>query len=202
MTKVKCDYCGKEINIPPSRLKNNKHSFCNKECYHLYTRQDNIIFIKDEQYYMKLFKNNKEFNILIDQDDIPKINLYKWHIHEIKKDNRYDVCSIKRDIKKKDKNRYLILSRYLMNCPDGMQVDHINRNTLDNRKQNLRIVTNFKNQQNKSNNTSGCVGVTWDKSKNKWTVFICNKYLGRYNTIEEATEVRKKAEADYLSRLE
>lgn len=201
MTKVKCDYCGKEINIPPSRLKNNKHSFCNKECYHLYSRQENIIFEKEGQFYIKIFKDNKEFNVLIDQEDISKINMYKWHIHERKRDSRYDVCAIKRNTTKND-SRYILLSRYLIDCPNDKVVDHLDKNTLNNMKSNLLITNTFCNNLNKDNNTSGCIGVTWDKSKNKWVVSICGKYLGRYNTIEEAIEVRKKAEADYLSRLE
>lgn len=50
-----------------------------------------------------------------------------------------------------------------------MVTDHINQNPLDNRKANLRIVTNSKNLFNRgknTNNTSGFKGVSWDKTRN------------------------------------
>lgn len=53
------------------------------------------------------------------------------------------------------------------------------------------------------NNTSGCRGVTWDKSRCKWTVSISvNKKtinLGRFDYLEDAIEARKKAEDYYWS---
>lgn len=89
------------------------------------------------------------------------------------------------------------MSRYLMNYNDKLTIDHINRNTLDNRKSNLRIVTKFENNLNKRNNTSGCVGVTWDRSKQKWQVTIKKKYIGRFDDFKEAVNARKQAEKIY-----
>ena len=73
----------------------------------------------------------------------------------------------------------------------------MNRNTLDNRRCNLRNVTIFVNNLNKSNNTSECVGVTWDKSRQKWKVDIKNTYVGRFDDFNEAVQARKNAERDY-----
>jgi HNH endonuclease len=58
-----------------------------------------------------------------------------------------------------------------MSAKKGEVVDHINGDTLDNRRSNLRICTNRQNLLNRkkpSNNTSGFVGVHWNKQKNKW----------------------------------
>lgn len=58
-----------------------------------------------------------------------------------------------------------------MNCPDGLEVDHINRNKLDNRKSNLRIVTRQQNMCNKGsyiNSISKYKGVSWHKKDQRW----------------------------------
>ena len=99
----------------------------------------------------------------------------------------------------------VFLHRLLTNCPDDMMVDHINRDPLDNRKSNLRIVSNQQNSMNKGlqkRNTSGHKGVSWDKSKNKWYTYITVNYklinLGRFSILEDAVEVRRQAEIKYF----
>lgn len=85
------------------------------------------------------------------------------------------------------------------------QVDHINRVRDDNRWCNLRCVSNVENNKNssmQSNNTSGHVGVSWDKSRDKWAAEIrCKiqgrKRLGRFATLEEAVAARKAAEVEF-----
>lgn len=49
-------------------------------------------------------------------------------------------------------NKSIALHRLIMDCPKGFEVDHINHDTLDNRKSNLRICTHRENCQNKINN--------------------------------------------------
>lgn len=81
------------------------------------------------------------------------------------------------------------------------QLDHINRNPSDNRINNLRAVNNEENHKNKapqSNNTSGVVGVVWDKSRGKWAAQIksagSHYFLGRYTDMFDAICARKSAE--------
>lgn len=91
------------------------------------------------------------------------------------------------------------LHRLLMDFPKGMTVDHINHNTLDNRRCNLRIVTDIQNKQNRKDNTSGILGV--DKYKDKWRSQLQvkgKKYIKYYNTKEEAINGRKLLEKLYL----
>jgi hypothetical protein len=79
---------------------------------------------------------------------------------------------------------------------DGLRGDHIDHNKLDNRRENLRLVTHAENMQNQSstrNSSSGYRGVSWDSNTGKWRarcVFGGMAYrLGSYWTEEEAHEV-------------
>lgn len=100
------------------------------------------------------------------------------------------------------------LHRLLMEFPD-LFVDHIDGNPLNNRKDNLRIVTNKKNQENlkksKTGKSSKYRGVNFNKRAKKWRAFIRNVktyFLGYFNTeIEAAMAYNKKAEEfGYLTR--
>jgi hypothetical protein len=70
----------------------------------------------------------------------------------------------------------MLLHRLIMNCHEkGFYVDHINKDILDNRKENLRVCTNAENCQNRkirSTNTSGYKGVSFVKHINKWQARI------------------------------
>ena len=92
-----------------------------------------------------------------------------------------------------------------MNCTDKyLQVDHINGNPLDNRKANLRLVTNQQNQFNSKNTGSGDnsrKGVSFRKDRNKWRAYITLNgkqiALGSFDTEAEAIEARIQAEEKY-----
>lgn len=82
------------------------------------------------------------------------------------------------------------------------EIDHANGKRADNRPDNLRGVdrsANCKNSALRSDNTSGHVGVTWDRSRLKWKAEIQNggrvRRLGRFSTLEDAIEARRAAQA-------
>lgn len=84
------------------------------------------------------------------------------------------------------------MHRFIMKAQSGQTIDHINGNTLDNRKQNLRFCTQSENSYNsksRSRSSSKYKGVTFDKSRRKWLVYITvNKkrfYIGAF-TCEDA----------------
>lgn len=85
-----------------------------------------------------------------------------------------------------------------MNPNTDEEIDHINRNKLDNRKSNLRICNRSINMQNRGvnkNNTSGYKGIYINKS-GKYVAHCqinkTRKSLGAYKTLEEALEVLNK----------
>lgn len=83
-------------------------------------------------------------------------------------------------------------------------IDHINGNKSDNRIANLRSCTQSQNSMNRKvhqNNTSGVTGVVWNSLRKKWIARIGVdykiKFLGYYDTKEEAIHQRKTAENQY-----
>jgi len=87
--------------------------------------------------------------------------------------------------------------------PKG-QIDHKDGNSINNRINNLREVTNQDNCKNQSrpvNNTSGCIGVSWRKTDKVWASYIyidyVRKHLGNFKVKNDAIICRKMAEFDY-----
>lgn len=131
----------------------------------------------------------RNYSVILDKDDFITIKMVKkWSITK-------NLCGqVYFSYSKNRKNIYL--HKLIMNCPKGLVVDHINGNTLDNRKLNLRICTKLENQYNqkkhKGNRHSKYKGVTFRKDlKSKpWESFIYNNYkstrLGYFASEQEA----------------
>lgn len=114
----------------------------------------------------------------------------------VKKDSGYIVISLKG----KSYRAHRLAWFYCFNEWPQNLIDHIDKNTSNNKLENLREATKSQNQQNTNlqcNNTSGYKGVYWHTSAKKFMAQIKilgkNKYLGLYNTAEEAYEAYLKA---------
>lgn len=128
---------------------------------------------------------SKDCYAIIDKDEISKIIKFKWYI------NKYGYAVTK------SRHYSTSMHRLITDCPEGFVVDHVNHNTLDNRKENLRICNQADNTLNQSiriNNTSGCIGVSWCNCKRKWVAYITKDgkhyNLGGYDSFDEAVQVR------------
>ena len=97
------------------------------------------------------------------------------------------------------------MHREIMNHPKGLLVDHRNRNTLDNRKENLRLATHsqnsFNRQKTKSKTSSQYMGVSFDKRRGLWVVKINHNnksiWLGRFNSEIDAAKAYDEAAKKY-----
>jgi hypothetical protein len=140
------------------------------------------------------------FNVIIDSEDLSRVGERRWAVAKNFNNKSKDVFYVKSNGKMMAGKREpkIRLHRLITNAPKGMQVDHISGNTLDNRKSNLRVVTNRENAQNraKQGGASKYKGVWEKKSKtkipkpSKWEAQTREggktKYLGLYTTQEEA----------------
>lgn len=129
-------------------------------------------------YYIELSgKRGKGKRTLVDKKTYEKYNHLSWYLGDTGYAMRKPQGVINR------------LHRLVVNAPEGMVVDHLNGDKLDNRTSNLRICTQKENAQN----LKGVKGYTWDKSKNKWMVRYRHTFYGRYKTKDEAIEVYRLA---------
>lgn len=139
----------------------------------------------------------------ISTSDLDKLLVlpFSWYACHDQKTNAFYVrCDPTINGKKKS----VYLHRFIKNCPKGFVVDHINHNTLDNTRENLRVITATQNKQNRKgankNSTTGIRGVSLDANSGKWKVQykLNNKkvHVGLYDDLKEAEkaaiEVRKE----------
>ena len=137
---------------------------------------------------------NTELIALIDDEDYPIVSRFAWYIDS----TGYAKTCLRDDKKKVEIRLHKLIMGTNVSCK--LQIDHINRNRLDNRKENLRYCTIAENRRNrsKSNGISKYKGVSWDKERAKWYASIKynykNIYLGRHdNEITAAQAYDKKA---------
>lgn len=143
---------------------------------------------------MKYINLTKGKRAIVDDDDFSKVYLYKYH---------YDTWgyAVRSEWSAIDKrNKKVFLHRDILEPPSGLQIDHINGNKLDNRKENLRICTASENVRHRPigvKNTSGYKGVIFSgklNKKNPWVASINigtgknrkHHHLGYFSTKEDA----------------
>lgn len=144
---------------------------------------------------MKTIKITKGLLVIVDDDD------YRWLI----KRSWYALINTGHpSYARTTKGRQTILMhREILNAPDGIQVDHINGDGLDNRRNNLRLATIAQNNQNvrvRSDNTSGFKGVCWHKRDRIWQAYInasgIRRNLGSFVDLNQAVRAYNIASRD------
>jgi hypothetical protein len=138
---------------------------------------------------------------LVSEDDVERV-LAAGSWFAVKKGNLRYVC------RGFGRNNRVYLHRFIIDAPKGKHVDHINGDTMDNRRGNLRAVTASENSRNRKgaqiNSKSGVRGVY--KHRQKWAAIIRherkNIHLGLFETIEEAAAARAAKEAEIWSHAD
>lgn len=134
---------------------------------------------------MKEIRLTQDQVTLVDDEDYEWLSKHKWYAQW----GRYTYRAYRMK-----ENRAVSMSVVIMQPPQGMEVDHVNGVTLDNRRINLRIATSSQNKMNRGGNhksTSRFKGVSYYTDRDSWVAQIkppgakC-KYLGAFSNEEEA----------------
>lgn len=195
----------KQVVVLGSKLKSGHTTSCGcarKECA-------TTLFKKENQYSKKLtdeygdyyigYASNTNQQFYIDADDFEQARKYCWREHISAKTGYHSLVAYNPESKKQIKMHQLVCGKYY---------DHIDRNPLNNRKYNLRPATpqeNARNHNVSKRNLYGVIGITWDKSRNKWKPHIQvngkNINLGYFIEKDDAIKTRLEAELKYFGEF-
>ena len=150
-----------------------------------------------------MIKNILGVGFEYEEDKLSRELKTKWNCCNDLKVNTNGYIKIK--INKKIYYLHRVIYKYfneewdITDISHNNQIDHININPLDNRIENLRVLThsqNNRNQKKRKNCSSQYKGVYWHKQNNKWLAYIRIdgkiKHLGSFTNEEEAAEAYKK----------
>lgn len=144
------------------------------------------------------YSSNTNEPFYFDLDDFDKIKGYCWCVSIL-------LCGYKVLLTASD-NKTIKMYELIVDYEGN--TDHKDRNTLNNRKENLRSATKSQNCMNRSkqkNNTSGIIGVTYNKNLNKWRARINidrkETVIDDYNKFEDAVSARLLAEKNIMENL-
>ncbi len=147
---------------------------------------------------MRLITLTKGFEAIVDDGLFESLNYHQWFAQG----NDHRPARRLKDNEIYPRNLIYMYHQILQVFPWGLNgkvVDHINRNPLDNRLENLRIVTQAENMQN-SITTIFKLGVSIDRTHNTWKAYIDYSYsfgtrrknIGTFKTREEALAAVKR----------
>ena len=135
---------------------------------------------------------------IVDDADFKWLNQWKWHC------DVYGYATGRANRRGRGAPK-ILMHRLILDTPKGAETDHINHNTLDNRRTNLRVVNrnqnNWNQQKIKDRGTSIYKGVCWNKKRKTWQAQIAfkkkNSVIGQFKTEHHAA-VAYDLWADYL----
>lgn len=153
---------------------------------------------------MKLTLGGRRGGVAIVDDDlfdlIPALRTVSWHID--------GTGYVRGRYEGKPQHLHRIIGTRLLGCDPEHVTDHRFGNKLDNRRGELRVCLQKENARNtpmKKNNTSGVVGVSWDRTRQKWlaNIKVDGKFinLGWHALKDNAAAARRAAEERYFGEF-
>lgn len=197
-----CDFCGSDkqvcFNAKTERLLCAKHrNQISKHGKLIKTnREPNKIVVNDNyaEIVMCDSNGNERARTKIDLIDIDLAKKHKWFMQS---GGGYVTAKKHESIPK-----YIYLHRLILDAPSNLCIDHINHDPLDNRRDNLRLVTKKENSHNlPTRNVWGCPGLMYKEKHSHFAVQIGvngkTQYLGIGETLEDAIKIRINGEMQY-----
>ena len=132
-------------------------------------------------------KGRGDFRVLFDREDLERVSAHQWCLsYGGKLTGKTKFYPFNFIVGK--------LHQFIMGKKDGLVVDHIDGDTLNNRRSNLRHIT----QQQNLWNTPSYKGYYFSKDRKKWRVEVREngkkKVIGNFETEEEARKCRTEWE--------
>lgn len=177
---VTCDNCGKSFDKVIAAIKNTNHNFCSRQCAGMFRRKPNKIIIENDL--AKIIIESPKYGtnyVIIDISDIDKVKGYNW----VLSNKKYVYCN-KLNVQ---------IQRVILNYYGNDDIDHINKNPLDNRKCNLRVCSHLENMQNQNvrkKNKTGIKNIYYNKKDKYYRVDLVYNRIryngGVYRNIQDA----------------
>ena len=147
---------------------------------------------------MKRIELTQNKYALVDDNDFGYLNQWKWYAVQYP----HSWYAVRQHRRIDGKQRTIRMHRELIKVKKNEQIDHINHNGLDNRRENLRICNLSQNKANSiryQSNTSGFKGVHYHGKKWQARISYNNKRisLGHFSSLNEAARAYNKAALKY-----
>lgn len=141
---------------------------------------------------------------IVDPEDYDRVSEYKWHARYDPKIRGFRALHSHR-FEGARRQTTLYLARVITSAPSGLHVDHINHDTLDNRKCNLRVCTPAENGRSRKSHIKEYKGVHWHSRDCIWAANIrVNKeliHLGSFKDKKDAAMAYDEAARHYFGEF-